>query len=76
MHHTGSQLVIAIEKKKCYPTPYSKLANSLRSGVSVYPEINCSASPGSISRRFPRSAKHPAVVFAVFIRLRVTRTDC
>jgi len=45
MHGAGSQLVVAIEKKKCYPTPYFKLANSLRSGVSEHPEISCFASP-------------------------------
>src|SRR4029079_7473596 len=73
MHPADSQLIVAIEKKKCYPTPYFKLANGLRSGVSDHPEFSCSASPGLMSRRLSRSAKHPAVVFAVFIRLRVNQ---
>lgn len=81
MHGALSQLVVAIEKKKCYATPYFtqslEVINRLRSGVSEHPECCSSASPGFLSRcRLPRSAKHPAVVFAVFIKLRVSRTDC
>jgi hypothetical protein len=40
-------------EKKRHLYPYSKLANSLRSGVSVYPEINCSASPRVHKSSFP-----------------------
>ena len=69
MQFTCLQLIVATQEKKCYANPYFARAswpahpvNRLRGGVGEQETFSASS---EFLSSLPRSAKHPAVVFAV-----------
>jgi hypothetical protein len=81
MGSAGRQIYVAVEKKKCYADPYSSRASSwpaepngrLCSGLSDPPVVSGLRPPGLLTSSNPSSAKHPAVVLAVFDGIRVSK---
>ncbi|MCU1335657.1 MAG: hypothetical protein JWO19_1238 [Bryobacterales bacterium] len=68
----SSKLAVAGRGKRCYYVPLSKvvsgqvgLESRSHSGVGEGPETVSFAFTGSLRKSRPRSAKYPAVVFAV-----------